>query len=58
MAITRLGAKEEGVFRHHMITESGRLRDSIYFSIINEEWPEVKARLQTMLAKPWNNTIE
>ena len=57
-AIARLGAKEEGIFRHHMITESGRLRDSIYFSIINEEWPDVKTRLQALLAKPWNNTSE
>ena len=51
-AIARLGAKEEGIFRHHMITESGRLRDSVYFSIINDEWPEVKARLQALLAQP------
>ena len=50
-AIARLGAKQEGIFRHHMITESGRLRDSIYFSIINDEWPEVKARLQSLLAR-------
>jgi RimJ/RimL family protein N-acetyltransferase len=52
-AIARLGAKEEGIFRHHMITESGRLRDSVYFSIINDEWPEVKTLLQKLLAKPW-----
>lgn len=50
-AILRLGAKQEGIFRHHMITESGRLRDSVYFSIINDEWPEVKARLQSLLAR-------
>jgi len=50
-AIARLGAKEEGVFRHHMITESGRLRDSVYFSIINDEWQDVKARLQALLAR-------
>ena len=52
-AIARLGAKQEGIFRHHMITESGRLRDSVYFSIINDEWPEVKARLQAMLTQPF-----
>jgi len=52
-AILRIGAKEEGIFRHHMITESGRLRDSVYFSIINDEWPEVKEYLQKMLAKPF-----
>ena len=52
-AILRIGAKEEGIFRHHMITESGRLRDSVYFSVIDDEWPEVKARLQAMLAQPF-----
>ncbi len=57
-AIARLGAKEEGTFRHHMITEDGRLRDSVYFSIINDEWPEVKARLQTLLAKSWASPSE
>lgn len=57
-AILRLGAKEEGIFRHHMITDSGRLRNTVYFSIINDEWPEVKAHLQALLAKPWNNTSE
>ena len=52
-AIRRIGAKEEGIFRHHVITESGRLRDSVYFSIIDTEWPEVKARLLKMLARPY-----
>jgi N-acetyltransferase len=51
-AILRLGAKQEGIFRHHIITESGRLRDTIYFSIINDEWPEVRDRLQAKLMKP------
>ncbi len=55
-AILRLGAKEEGVFRHHMITDTGRLRDTVYFSIINDEWPDVKARLQKLLAEPWANS--
>jgi RimJ/RimL family protein N-acetyltransferase len=53
-AILRIGAKEEGIFRHHVITESGRLRDSVYFSIIDTEWPEVRARLLKMLARPYN----
>lgn len=48
-AILRLGAKEEGVFRRHMLTESGRVRDSVYFSIIAEEWGGVKGRLEGML---------
>jgi N-acetyltransferase len=48
-AIARIGAKEEGVFRNHMITWSGRLRHSVYFSMIQEEWPAAKARLEAML---------
>lgn len=44
-AILRIGAKQEGIFRQHVITASGRLRDSVYFSIIDTEWPEVKERL-------------
>ena len=51
-AILRIGAKQEGIFRHHMITDNGRLRDTVYFSIINDEWPEVKTRLQAILAEP------
>src|SRR5438552_16769712 len=52
-AMLRIGAKEEGVMRSHMITASGRIRDSVYYSIIEPEWPEVKARLEEMLARPW-----
>jgi N-acetyltransferase len=48
-AILRIGAREEGVLRRHMINEDGSLRDSVYFSIIAEEWPEAKRRLQGML---------
>jgi len=48
-AILRLGAKEEGVLRNHMIMPGGRVRDSVCFSIIDKEWPEVKARLQHKL---------
>jgi RimJ/RimL family protein N-acetyltransferase len=48
-AILRLGAREEGIFRNHMITESGRIRHTVYFSIIDSEWPAVKARLETKL---------
>ena len=46
-AILRLGAKQEGVLRNHMVMPSGRLRDSVCFSIIDAEWPEVKARLES-----------
>ena len=48
-AILRLGAKQEGTLRRHMIMPNGRIRDSVCFSIITEEWPEVKARLVTKL---------
>jgi RimJ/RimL family protein N-acetyltransferase len=48
-AILRIGAKEEGIFRNHMITMNGRIRHSVYFSIIESEWPTVKARLESML---------
>jgi RimJ/RimL family protein N-acetyltransferase len=50
-AILRIGAREEGILRKHQITEGGRNRDSVYFSVIDEEWPEVKARLEQMLAR-------
>jgi RimJ/RimL family protein N-acetyltransferase len=51
-AIARLGAKEEGTHRNHMITWTGRLRHSVYFSIIDTEWPAVRERLEQMLARP------
>jgi RimJ/RimL family protein N-acetyltransferase len=49
-AILRIGAKEEGIFRNHMITASGRIRHSAYYSIIDSEWPGVKARLEERLS--------
>ena len=52
-AILRIGAKQEGIFRNHMITSNGRMRDSVYFSIINVEWPEVKANLEEKLTRPY-----
>jgi N-acetyltransferase len=48
-AILRLGAVEEGTFRKHIVTASGRVRDSVYYSIIDTEWPEVKAGLEAKL---------
>ncbi|MBC7789119.1 MAG: GNAT family N-acetyltransferase [Anaerolineae bacterium] len=44
-ALRRIGATEEGTLRKHLITESGRERDSVYFSILDSEWSVVKARL-------------
>ena len=48
-ALLRIGAKEEGIFRNHVITWSGRIRHSVYLSIIDSEWPVVKTRLQDKL---------
>lgn len=48
-AILRLGAKEEGTLRKHMLAYDGRQRDSVYFSILDNEWPEVKAQLESKL---------
>ena len=50
-AILRIGAKEEGTLRRHVITWTGRVRDSVYFSILDSEWPEVKAGLEQMLIR-------
>lgn len=49
-ALARIGATEEGVFRNHMIVEGGRLRHSVYFSVIDSDWPAVKAGLERKLA--------
>jgi N-acetyltransferase len=48
-AILRLGAKEEGIFRKHVVNWNGRIRDSVYFSIIDTEWPAVKAELEAKM---------
>lgn len=50
-AILRLGAKEEGIFRKHQRAPGPRWRDSVYFSIIDDEWPAVKAGLEAKLAR-------
>lgn len=52
-AILRIGAREEGILRRHMITPSGRVRDSVYYSVIDSEWPDVKALLEEKLARPF-----
>jgi RimJ/RimL family protein N-acetyltransferase len=48
-ALRGIGAREEGTLRNHMVTASGRLRHSVYFSVIRDEWPEVKAALEEKL---------
>lgn len=50
-ALSAIGATEEGTFRNHMITDSGRRRHSVYFSVIEEEWPQVRQRLEARLAR-------
>ena len=48
-ALVRIGAREEGILRNHMVIHSGRIRHSVYYSIINTEWNEVKNRLEGLL---------
>lgn len=52
--ILRLGAREEGTLRRHMRSRGGRMRDTVYFSVLDDEWPEVRARLEEKLARPWS----
>jgi RimJ/RimL family protein N-acetyltransferase len=49
-AIERIGARFEGILRQHMLVREGVVRDSAYYGIIDGEWPEVKTRLEAMLA--------
>ena len=50
-AMLRIGAKEEGVLRKHTLMWTGRYRDSIYYSILDEEWPDVKKQLERLLSR-------
>jgi RimJ/RimL family protein N-acetyltransferase len=50
-AIARLGAKQDGILRNHSVAPNGTLRDTVVFSIINSEWPPVKAHLTYQLTK-------
>lgn len=52
-AILRLGAQEEGIFRNDRLTYTGRIRNTVYYSIINSEWPLVKTRLEDALQRPF-----
>lgn len=51
-AIERLGAKKDGVLRHHGPRRDGTVRDTVMYSLLAGEWPEVKAHLQYQLARP------
>jgi RimJ/RimL family protein N-acetyltransferase len=48
-ALLGIGATEEGTLRNHMISQGGRRRHTVYFSIIVEEWPRVRAHLEARL---------
>jgi RimJ/RimL family protein N-acetyltransferase len=50
-AILRIGAKEEGTLRRHVLTWTGRVRDSVYFSILDSEWPAAKSKLEEKLGR-------
>ena len=48
-AILRIGARQEGIIRHERIMPDGRKRNSVRYSIIDDEWPEVKAMLEAKM---------
>lgn len=50
-AIERLGAVKEGILRNHMVLPSGRIRDTVLYSIIDSEWPAVKAQLERFMKR-------
>jgi N-acetyltransferase len=50
-AILRIGAKEEGTLRRHVVTWTGRVRDTVYFSVLDSEWSQVKATLEAKLMR-------
>jgi RimJ/RimL family protein N-acetyltransferase len=50
-ALLRIGAREEGTLRQHMLLPDGRNRDSVYYSVIDGDWPEVKRRLENMMSR-------
>lgn len=50
-AIARLGATREGLFRRHMVVQGGFVRDTVYFSITDQDWPAVQPRLLRMLGE-------
>jgi RimJ/RimL family protein N-acetyltransferase len=55
-AMLRIGATEEGVLRKNQLTQGGRYRDSIYFSVLDTEWPAVKEKLRGFMARPWDDS--
>lgn len=57
-AIERLGAKLDGILRQHMIMPDGHVRDTVVYSILRDEWPEVKARLERRMADAEGSTAQ
>ncbi|MGH8460671.1 MAG: GNAT family N-acetyltransferase [Stenotrophobium sp.] len=53
-AIARIGGTQEGIFRNHMVVQGGRLRHTVYFSMVREEWPQVRGNLERMLARDFS----
>ena len=49
-AILRIGAREEGTLRRHTVMDTGYIRDTVYFSVLDHEWPAVKTRLEARMA--------
>ncbi len=48
-SLEKYGIKQEGILRNHMILTDGRIRDSVIYSVISQEWPEIKTRIQSLV---------
>jgi RimJ/RimL family protein N-acetyltransferase len=55
-AILRIGAMQEGILRRHMINADGSVRDTVYYSVIAEEWPRVKAHIERLLERDYTTS--
>lgn len=53
-AIERIGAKKEGILRNHMVRKDGTMRNTVMYSVTNEDWPEVKNKLETMIRREYS----
>ncbi|MGH8506836.1 MAG: GNAT family N-acetyltransferase [Stenotrophobium sp.] len=53
-ALLRIGATQEGIFRNHMVMQGGRIRHSVYFAVVREEWPQMRENLERRLAQPFS----
>jgi RimJ/RimL family protein N-acetyltransferase len=55
-AILRIGAMQEGILRRHMINSDGTVRDTVYYSVIAEEWPRVKTHIERLLERDYSSS--